>query len=68
MVGVDQCGISDTIEYILHSYPPDLQQKLVQVSYILLYVLGLVYNTEKPFDFVRVCLTKFGMFLCTCVA
>ena len=32
IVGVDQCGISDTIEYILQSYPSDLQQRLVEVT------------------------------------
>ena len=32
MVGVDQCGISDTIEFILQYYPIDVQQRLVDVS------------------------------------
>jgi hypothetical protein len=31
MVGVDQCGISDTIEFILQYYPPEVQQRLVEV-------------------------------------
>ena len=32
MVGVDQCGISDTIEFILQYYPPEVQQRLVEVT------------------------------------
>lgn len=32
MVGVDQCGVSDTIEYVLQSFPSDLQQRLVEVT------------------------------------
>lgn len=32
MVGVDQCGISDTIEFILQYYPPEVQQRLVEVN------------------------------------
>lgn len=31
MVGVDQCGLVDALELILHSYPPDIQQRLVNV-------------------------------------
>ena len=31
MVGVDQCGITDTIEFILQTYPPETQQRLVHV-------------------------------------
>ena len=31
MVGVDQCGLVDALELILHSYPSDVQQRLVNV-------------------------------------
>ena len=31
VVGVDQCGVSDTIEFILQYYPPEVQQRLVEV-------------------------------------
>ena len=31
MVGVDQCGLLDTMEYILQTYPADIQQRLVNV-------------------------------------
>lgn len=34
MVGVDQCGISDTIEYVLQSYSADIQQRLVENIYV----------------------------------
>ena len=36
MVGIDQCGVSDTIEYVLSSYPLDVQQRLVQVCALTL--------------------------------
>lgn len=32
MVGVDQGGVSSTMEYVLQTYPPDVQQRLVDVS------------------------------------
>ncbi len=31
MLGVDQSGLSDTLEYMLNYYPPSVQQRLVQV-------------------------------------
>ena len=40
MVGVDQCGISDTIEFILQYYPPDVQQRLVDVSTTVIMMLS----------------------------
>ena len=35
MVGVDQSGVSDIIEFVLNYYPPDVQQRLVEVQYQL---------------------------------
>lgn len=31
MLGIDQSGLSDTLEYVLQYFPPDVQQRLVQV-------------------------------------
>ncbi len=38
MVGVDQGGVSSTLEYILQTYPSDIQQRLVDVSYMYIHV------------------------------
>ena len=32
MVGIDQSGLSDCLEYVLQYYPADVQQRLVEVS------------------------------------
>ena len=32
MVGIDQCGIGETMEFILQTYPKDQQQRLADVS------------------------------------
>ena len=32
MVGIDQCGVGETMEYILQTYPKELQQRLADVS------------------------------------
>ena len=42
MVGVDQCGVSDTIEFILQYYPPDVQQRLVEVRIATTTVTGVI--------------------------
>lgn len=34
MVGVDQSGLSETMEFVLQYYTPEVQQRLVQVSYL----------------------------------
>ena len=31
MLGVDQAGLAEIIEFILNKYPPDIQNQLVQV-------------------------------------
>ena len=33
MVGVEQAGIAETIQFVLNKYPPDIQNKLAQVGY-----------------------------------
>ena len=37
MVGVDQCGVSDTIEFMLQYYSPEVQQRLIEVLYRILF-------------------------------
>ena len=32
MVGIDQCGLSQTLELVINSFPPDIQQRLVNVN------------------------------------
>lgn len=31
LIGVDQCGLVDAIELVLNGYPPELQQRLMDV-------------------------------------
>ena len=32
MVGVEQAGVAETIQFVLNKYPPDIQNKLAQVG------------------------------------
>ena len=32
MVGVDQSGLAETMDFVLQYYPPEVQQRLVQVN------------------------------------
>jgi actin-related protein 5 len=34
MVGIDQCGLANTIEMVLEAFPRDIQQRLVQCVYV----------------------------------
>ena len=34
MVGVDQSGVTETLDFVLHKYSPDIQQRLVNVGAI----------------------------------
>ena len=42
MVGVDQSGLSETLEFVLQYYPPEVQQRLVQVGDRVRRVMWLV--------------------------
>ena len=33
MVGVEQAGVAETIQFVLNKYPPDIQNKLAQVRF-----------------------------------
>ena len=33
MVGIDQCGICETMEYILQTYPKEQQQRMADVRH-----------------------------------
>ena len=41
MIGVDQCGLTETVEVLLNSFPADIQQRLVNVSDNHVYVFVL---------------------------
>lgn len=36
MVGLDQSGVTETLDFMLHKYSPDVQQRLVNVGSALL--------------------------------
>ncbi len=44
LLGVDQSGLSDCLEYVLNYHPPSVQQRLVQVKH---------YNTVYSRDWCR---------------
>ena len=65
MVGVDQCGVSDTIEYILQGYPPDVQQRLAENVFVTggnSLFPGFVERLEVDIRTMRPFQSKFNVF------
>ena len=51
MIGLEQAGVAETIQFVLNKYPPDIQNKLCQVSpKLLLHTCNQIYSLSGIFN------------------